>query len=485
MMKKGLILLLCLALLIPAFAQAKTFRYTIPELIERQLNSGGTSLRVKVQATAEGASPALMDARVWEVMKNALADTQLTATYFKSKSGDTAGDQQVKTSLMKGENALSSLTLTGKQTQWYLESDLLPGKLYSITRDAAQAYMNLTAPEAGTWPDILRLFTAIDQADDDFKLQLESAMNEHMASLNRWLQSHTVVEIAPDANGGMKMLQEICVSAADMKAQTKAFLKELYDDAALLALLRTAVPTADAQAYLESGMLKVFNQAIDDMQLEGEVIITRAYAGDGTLTGEQITLPFGSGIPVQQIVITRGETMGVDIALKSGARYAVTAKGENGLYTGEISLKNAKEEKAFETLFTLAVSMGMEQYNEENASRERDQKHEFSLLLRPKAEKAFADQQITASVHLTAGASNTKPAYVDTQIIWCDLLNGGKLTLDVNLNTSSGLRHSGVDTASSVQTDTLKRAEREELLADLTQNLQSALEGLLSKLLAQ
>ena len=58
-----------------------------------------------------------------------------------------AGSQQLKTTLLKGEDALATLVLTGQQAQWYLESDLLPGKTYSLTRDLKEAFMHLSAPQ--------------------------------------------------------------------------------------------------------------------------------------------------------------------------------------------------------------------------------------------------------------------------------------------------------------------------------------------------
>lgn len=484
MMKKILCMLLCVALLLPVAVQAKTFGYTITQLIGRQLTSGGTSLRVQLTAAADGQAVAGIDAQTWELLKALLPEMKITGSYFMSKSGDTKGDQQAKAGLLKGEESLGALTLTGRGANWYLESDLLPGKVYSITRDLSQAYMHMTTPEAGSWPDIMRLINAVEETDAQFKAQLDRAMNEHMASLNSWLQGYTQVEMTP-GTAGVAMQQEIKVPAADMKQQMKDFLAEIYADKELLALLRTVVPDADAKAYLESGMLPLFREVIDGMELTGDVLITRAYDAAGVLTSEVITLPFGSGMPIKLLSVSRGGTLGLRVETVDGAVFAVSATGSmqagSGVYNGEVTIKQG--EKAFEAVYTLAISQGMEQYLEENTSRERDQKHEISLLLRPKDGKSFADQQLTLSVHLMAGASNTKPAYVDAQLLWCDLANGGTLTVNAKLNTNAGLRHSAVDEASSAQVDTADRATREELAADFAAQLKTVAETLLQKLM--
>ena len=62
-MKKILILLLCLMLALPMGASAKTFGYTIGEMITRQLQTGAVSLRMKLSATAEGEAIAGVDAQ--------------------------------------------------------------------------------------------------------------------------------------------------------------------------------------------------------------------------------------------------------------------------------------------------------------------------------------------------------------------------------------------------------------------------------------
>ncbi|MBR6786786.1 MAG: hypothetical protein IKM26_02525 [Clostridia bacterium] len=488
-MKKGLILLLCLMLMLPMAASAKTFGYTIPELMQRQLQNGGASLRVKVSAEATGEAIAGVDAQTWEVLKAVLPQLKLSGTYMQSKYGEAAGSQQLKTTLLKGEDALATLVLTGQQAQWYLESDLLPGKTYSLTRDLKEAFMHLSAPQEGAWPNILRLFTALSEGDEVFSVQLEAAMNVHMASLNRWLQGYTKVEITAD----QQLIQHISVPAADMKQQMKAFLKEVYADEALLALLRKIVPVPDAHAYLESGMLPLFEKAIDALQLEGEVEIDRAYAGDGQLQQEEITLPFGGGMPLRSLTIADGEKMALRVTLQDGSVYAVSLTGSTqagvgvyeGEYAGEITVQSAAAEKAFEALYTLQVKKGMEQYLEENKSHERDQLLEAEMTLRSKDGESFAEQKLTASMHLTAGASSTKAAYANTVLVWQDMASGGQMTVHLDMNTNSGLRIDSVESELSVQTDTLNAAGREELLQDVSAQLSKTLQSLLAKIVPQ
>lgn len=487
-MKKMLILLMCLMLVLPMGAGAKTFDYTIEELIARQLQTGAVSLRVKLSAAAEGEAIAGVDAQTWETLKQALPPLQLVCTYMQSRRGATAGNCQVKGVLNQNDAALTSFALTGQGEQWFLQSELLPGKVYGLSRSLKTAFMNASAPEEGTWPNILRLFTAVNEADEEFAAQLERAMSDHMASLNRWLQSKTQVDISAD----QQLTQHISIPAAEMKQQIKAFLKELYQDEALLVLLRQIVPTPDAHAYLESGMLPLFEQVIDDLALEGDIVISRVYAGDGQLKTEEITLPFAGSQLLRSLKLIGGEKTAVEAVLADGSAYAFSIAGSgkaangmyDGAYAGEISLKPAGAEKAFEALYDLEMTKGMEQYIEENASHERDQKIDVVLTLSPKDGESFAAQTITANVHLTAGASSTKAAYADTVLTWQDQKTGGKLTVNLNMHTNTALRMEEVDEALSVQMDTLNAAGREELISDIATQLNEQFAALLSRILS-
>lgn len=286
----------------------------------------------------------------------------------------------------------------------------------------------------------------------------------------------------PDAQGKVQLSQEIRIPAAAVKSQIKETLKGIYADQELLALLRTILPAADAEAYLESGMLPLFNQVIDAAALEGEVVINRAYDGTGLCNSESITLPFVAGTGLKEVKIAQGMEGGISVTLSNGICYALTVNSENDTYSGEISITLAQG-KSFNALYTLSLSLGAEQYIEENTSRERDQKIEAALLLQPKEEGAFNAQTLTATVHLTAGASSTKPAYIDASLTVSDMVTGGSFTVNAAANTSAGLRQSEVDAALSTQADTLPRADREALLEDVMRQINTAISAIVNRLL--
>ncbi|MBR5231012.1 MAG: hypothetical protein IKW00_02045 [Clostridia bacterium] len=484
MKKRILCFFLCMMLVLPLAAQAKVFDYTISQLIARQLDAQ-SSLKVTVTAGLEGDAPAFADAQVWTAVKEALSSLELKATYFKSKSRQTAGNQQITLTLNQSGEALSALTLTGKGAQWFLESDLIPEKTVALSRDMKTAYMNLTRPQEGTWPNILRTLVTVYSADEDFAAQLDDAIAPHMTSLNKWLQGYTEVKMT-----SAQMTQEITVSAAALRKQIKKTLNEIYEDEALLALLRKVVPAQDAAAYLEKGMLPVFMQSLDAMQLEESIHIVRTYGKDGALKKEEITFPFAKGMGIEKIILVLSDKeKTADVVFENGCRAKITANGAvksgNGTVKGEILMVTEPEGKAFEARYTLALTAGAEQYIEENKSRERDQKFGISLLLEPKEEGAFHAQKFTADLHLMAGASNTKPARIETDVVWEDTVSGGRINLHIKANTSSALHQSEADEANAAVLDTLSRADRETYLADVSAQLVQSLTALVGRILGK
>lgn len=481
MNKRILCFFLCMMLALPFAAQAKVFDYTIPELIARQLDAQ-SSLKVTVTASLEGEAPAFADQKAWAAAKEALAALELKATYFKSKSRQTAGNQQVVLTLNRSGTALSSVTLTGKGEQWFAESDLIPGKTLALTRDMKTAYLNMSRPQEGAWPDILRTLVSVYAADEAFAQKIEDALSPHMTALNKWLQGHTEVKVT-----SAQMTQEITLPSAALRKQIKKTLTDIYEDEALLSLLRSVIPTQDAAMYLEKGMLPVFLNALDAMQLEESIHIVRSYGKDGTLAREEIALPFVKGMGVEKIVLVHSDAERVlDLSLESGCRVKITANGKlnagSGTVNGEMLVVTAPESKAFEANYTLSLSAGAEQYIEENKSRERDQKYEASLLLTPKEAGAFGEQKITAVLHLMAGASNTKPVRIEVDLGWEDAAAGSSIKLQAKANTSSALHQSEVDAANAAVLDTLSRADRAAYLEDISAQLVQALNALMGSL---
>lgn len=493
MMKRVMSLLLCLMLALPAAAQAKTFDHTIWQLMRRQLDSA-TSLRVAVTAEASGAAPAQMSEEDWQQLSQTLAGIVLNGTYFKNKSYTNQGDEQITLALQQGEDTLASMLITGKDGLWMLDSDLLPGKTLAISRDIQAAFMLLTRPQEDGWPGVVRMLLQLEEAEEGFDQQLDQALSPHMALLNAWLQEYTQVEMTPDENGGICLHQSISIPAEQVKAQIKELLSSLYRDEALLALLRAQVAQQVAHAYLEPGMLPLFNQVIDAAQLEGDVRIMRSYDAQGVLTGEEITLPFIAGMGLKQAGIVWQEKNGVRdfrLCVTKPDDMVVTfvcsrqEQAGAGTYQGEISAVSAGGENVFGALYTFTYALGMETYNEENASREREQHLTAMLQVQPKEENAFDTHTVRLDMTLQAGEDTKRPVYLDAVLGWENGSTGSQLQFAINAKTGTGLRISETGGGETVQLDQLGLQQIKTVLPDIIQQLTASVISLTGSILGE
>jgi len=487
-MKKFLCLMLCLMLMLPA-AQAKTFDYTIAELIVHQIENK-SSLRVSVSAAAAGEAPGGMDAAAWQEICEKLPELQLNGTYFWNKSRTERGDEQAVLTLLAGEDVLSTLMATGKGGQWLLDSDLLPGKTLAFSRNLQDAYMTFTHPQENQWPDMLRMLLQLEDADDAVSQQLENALSPHMALLNEWLQRHTRVDIMPDANG-VRMRQTIVIPAAQVKEQIKALLSSIYQDEALLALLRAHVSQPEAYAYLEPGMLPLFEMVIDQAALEGEMRIVRAYDAQGLLEGEEISMPFIAALGLRQADVSWQKKDGVNdfslrIVLPDGMQLGFASKGAvqtgSGEYQGKISVMPAGSEKPFEALYTLSFALGMETYDEEKKPRERQQRLSAELKVEPGEGTQFNAQAMRLEALLQGSNDSTRPSYIDATLSCSDETAGTQVLLTINGKTSSPLRITETDSTEAIVLDKLGAAEIVPVLTDVFQQLSSSYEALIARI---
>lgn len=484
-MKKAAILLLCLMMFVGAATaeEIKVFSYTIPELIARQLTSN-TSMRVNVTAETTGSAPDFADAALWQQLQQALPAMKISGTYMLRKS---SGNMQLTAQLIKGEETLSGLTVTGQGNDYLLESDLLPGLTLALPRETSALINVLSNPEEGEWPSLVRMAAAIEAAGEEYALQLEEALAPHMNALNTWLRKYTDMQMAHDATGSLRPVQTVRVPAADMKKQIKQFMRNLYADQALLALLGSVVSPVDAAAYLENGMLPLFEAAVDASALEGEVLVLRRYDAEGLLANEEITLPFVPGTGLKTIRFTSdrqsaANSFAAEVVFSSGFGMTVTAESDaqGAAYKGTVTAMQSGE-TVFSARYTLQVNLGAETYDASVKGKERRQSHEAVLTVEPVQENAFHKQQLTFALDFIAGASSTNPAYCYITLNWQDLEGDSAVTLNIKNNTSAPLRLSEKDEGSAVRLENLSVQDLREWLGDTAGSIVNGLREMLSR----
>jgi len=446
--------------------------------------ASNSSLRISLTAEADGGAPAFVDAQLWAALKAALPALKVSGTYMLSKS---SGDMQITAQVNKGEAALSGLTILGQGADYLLKTDLLPDLLLAAPRDTNSLVQLLSTPAEGEWPSHGRLYSAIISADETFAVQLESALTPHMNQINAWLQDYTAVQMHTDAQGQLQLVQTVRIPAEALKAYTKQSLRALYADEALLTLLRQVASQEDAQAYLESGMLPLFESAVDALALSGEMLVVRGYDAAGNLTSEEFDIPFAPGMGIQHIKLTathgKDKTLTAKATMASGLGIDLTLVQQESMYSGEITLHSAQQ-TLFAARYTLSLMIGTEVYDEERTNKERSLTHSAVLTLEPMEGQTFPRQQLHAVVELLAGDSSTKPGYCNIMLQWKDLQGDAVFTLRAENKTSAPLRLATQDAGSAVRLENLSVQDLREWLSDTMQSVQKRVSDLFAQCLA-
>ena len=477
MMKRALCIALSLMLLLGTACaeQLKVFSYSIPKLIGRQLQTN-TSLRVKISAENAGSAPEGVDAQLWESMKEALPQLLLSGTYMRRK---TSGDLQITAQLAQNGDMLTGLTLTGIEQDLLLETDLLPQIMLAMPREINSIFQLLTMPQEGEWPSLWRMVSAVESAGDEYAAALDELLKPHLNNLNDWLRDYTDMYMASAAP-----VQVVRVPVEAIKARIKVQLRALYADEALLTLLREVMLEEDEQVYLESGMLPLYETAIDNLSLAGEIVIERRYDTTGLLKEEKINLPFARGTGLKLISYEKSSENGlkVNFETESGLALYLTAAENAGSWQGEATVAIAGA-TVFSAKYALSIQLGQETYDAEQKNKERRQSHQAVLTLEPANGMTFSKQQITVTVDLIAGASNTSAAYCNVTLAWQDLQSDSAFTVRVQNNTSAPLKISEKDAGNAVRLENLSVQDLREWLGDTANSVANGLKELWEKCL--
>lgn len=470
-MKKCLCLLLCILLALPAVVQADVTDKSILELIARQLDAN-TSYRVQLSAQAEGEAPFFADADTWSALKALLPQLSLNATFMRSKSIATLRDTQTRLQLYSNDQKLSTLVLTGRSDRLYISGDLLDEDVLSMPRDSNELSMLLSSDD-GVWPALYRALFAILTADDTWQAQAEEAMAPYYATLSAWLQERTQVTLERDEAGNTRTLSTAVFTMQEAAQQAGELLRALYADDTLLALLRQRFSEEEAALYLEPGMLPVFDAALDQVQSDRQLTLTRAFSAEGELLNETLELPFEDGGWLSSFRYAHESgTQTYEAVLSAGSvlRLTTLSQGE-GVYAGEFS---------FGTLagsYLFSCVEGAEQYNAANTGKERSQAFSYSLLIQPAQGQSFPAQQLQADVTLLAGASTDQAAWLDADLAYTVPGTDTRLSIKYHSRTASALNFAAVDTDSAVALDVLSQQDMADYLAQTS-------EALLGKLLS-
>ena len=191
----------------------------------------------------------------------------------------------------------------------------------------------------------------------------------------------------------------------------------------------------EAAAYLEDGMLPLFEEALQGMSAAAEMVLLRRYAADGTLQRLSLTLPLADGSCLFY------ERQGEESALRLARQEEEAAlswqgsreKGWQGAFSynkGETRVSGRYE------LFSALEPVVMD---EGEGGRVRRQNGAVTLAVTPDEGQAFPAQTLTAEISATAGAMDTQAARWNILLHWQEA-GGAFLRAAVKTRTGAAIQ---------------------------------------------
>lgn len=449
-MKKLLCLLCCLLLALPA---ALGEEISIAGLMARQV-SANTTLRFQLTAEAEGSAPYFADPAVWEMLKALLPGSTLEGSYIFSKAGVTLGNSQAQFSLARGERTTPLVTLSGRADRLLLDGLLLGDTALAFPRDTELFFSEnniaqnitlskwfgallrdaaLSSNDAGAWPSLKLFLTRAGTQNDDWQAALDTLLLPYQTALSAWMQERIALTLQKRGDGTLGTVSVMHASLPECAAQAQALLAMFYQDDALRDRLREQMTQAQAEAYLEEGMLPLFSQALSALPDAGEAVLERRYDSAGEMDGFILSLPFAGG--AQAVLSWLGGEYTLSLNLR-GRSLVVSVSGTEATgYTGAFALETAQETVSGH--YQLFTALGGVVRNEAETGRERRQTGTITLLVTPDAGSAFPSQSLTVSIDASAGATDSKAARWNADVEWKDLSGASALRLGLKTRTAA------------------------------------------------
>lgn len=281
-MKRILALLLCAALCLSmcSAVAANTDYNSQPEKMARQYTDG-SGVKGSIVFHAEG------DAE-WAQAISSISDVELQLRLMDVLNSGYHARLYVS---QDGRSlAMTELWSDGGDTAW-LTSEFLMGSTYAFS-----AEKNLLTDLTGigranpTWYSAAANML-LNMNDKTWEESWLPKLEPTFQALEMWLAPYASEPERLDVNGSVRMLVRYQVPAADIKQQIKALLPDLLSNQRLTKLLNSLMTEQQAEMYLHAGYLWYYEQIIDALPLEGNVVMERQFSTLGEDYSTMLTFP--------------------------------------------------------------------------------------------------------------------------------------------------------------------------------------------------
>lgn len=462
-MKKFLCLMLSLMLMLSAATAFATVEYTLAEKWQRQVDFGNGikgTLTVDVDGEAE-----------WAQLLAPLTGVPLEIRAIHSDQAF-----QYRIYAEKGEEAVGLTQLYGDDKAVYFKSELMPDMLLSLTT-GGDLLDRLNGGKDGMTPSLYSaMLNILNVPQTTWEGKWQPALSAYETAIELWLESYaSAPSVKRDENGSATVLVRYDIPAEAVKEQIKALWGNVLQDATLQPLLRAQMTQEQQDVYLNEYTKYYFDQLIDNLALNGNIVLEREMTAKGEAIRTDMTFPLDNNGWTSLTVNQLGETTKVvfaggekTVALEM-EKTASTA-GSTG-YKGKVQVVPADGTQQGLALDFTLVEVKTSSVDEDTRSHDATS---WTLKLQKDADcsgegwKDFEPVEVNAKVHLHSKALQYNPVTFEVDLGL--KLADAEISMALELRTSSPWVLDNLPQEGAKDIAALSEEERTQMFVDLGLN---------------
>lgn len=460
-MKKFLCLMMSLVLVLTTATAFGAVEYSLLEKWQRQVDFGNGvkgTLNVAVSGEAD-----------WAKLLAPLNGTPLQIRAIHADE-----NFQYRIYAEDGEELLGLTQLYGKDEAIYLQSDLLPDTLLTLATGGDWMDRLMSKGENPSLHSAAMNILNIPQTSWESKWQ--PALSAYEAAIELWLENYaSAPSVKRGEDGSATVLVRYDIPADAVKAQIKALWGNVLQDATLLPLLRTQMNEAQQAAYLNEHLKYHYDKVIDDLALNGNVVLEREMTAKGEAVRTDMNFPLDvegyTSLQVKQLGdATTLTLMGAENTLELEMN-ETSSLGGSVSYQGKVRMIPADSaKKGVAVAFTL-VEIKSSSTDEDTRSHDVTNwmiKLEQDAACTGETWTSVDPMEINAKVHLHSKAMQNMPTTIEVELGL--KLPDAELSAALELKTSSPWVLDNLPTSGAVDVATMTEAERTQVFTDLGLN---------------
>lgn len=462
-MKKLICLVLSVMLVLAALPASAAIEYSLWEKWQRQVDFGNGikgTLTVDVAGEAE-----------WVKLLAPLSGVPLQIRAIHD--GDVF---QYRLYAEKGEEMLGLTQLYGDGQAIYLKSDLLPEMLLSLTT-GGDVMNRIAGVQEGESPSLYSaVMNIMNVPQTNWEGKWQPALSAYEEAIELWLESYASAPSVKRAeDGSATVLVRYDIPQEALKTQIKALWGNVLADATFLPLLQDQLNQAQQDAYLNPNLKYYYDQVIDALALDGNVVLEREMTAKGEAIRTEMIFPLDVEGWTQLHVKQVDKTTGFDLQGKDKQivleMTETDGNADSTAWQGRVRIiPEDKEKKAFAAAFTL-VEVKSSSTDEDTRSHDISN---WTVDLQPDAEYsgegwvAFVPTELTARVHLSSKKLQSNAVTFDVDVTAKQA--EAEVAVALHLSTRSKYVMDELPTEGAENIATMDEAERTQLFIDLGMN---------------